>query len=114
MGRKEGGYCAPFAESCDSVYYNVAWAEVYFRTKWRLHPSSHNRHKPKTAGCPLSGGAATLSNTTSPEPTFTSVPSGILIHQDVWPQKTWAENWRGLRPFWEGGLSLHLPQSRLG
>jgi len=24
---------------------NVAWAEVYFRTKWRLHPSS------RLAGC---------------------------------------------------------------
>jgi len=28
----------------------VAWAEVYFRTKWRLHPST-NRHEPKTGGC---------------------------------------------------------------
>jgi len=22
------------------ISHNVAWAEVYFRTKWRLHPSS--------------------------------------------------------------------------
>jgi len=21
--------------------HNVAWAEVYFRTKWSVHPSSH-------------------------------------------------------------------------
>jgi len=35
-----GGCCAPFAQNRDPVYYNVAWAEVYFRTKWRLHPSS--------------------------------------------------------------------------
>jgi len=37
---KRGGCCAPFAESWDPVKYNVAWAEVYFRTKWRLDPSS--------------------------------------------------------------------------
>jgi len=30
-GLKEGGCCAPF---------NVACAEVYFCTKWRLRPSS--------------------------------------------------------------------------
>jgi len=42
MGRKEGGgCCAPFAESCrEAVKHNVAWAEVYFCTKWHLHPSS--------------------------------------------------------------------------
>ena len=25
----------------NTVQYNVAWADVYFRTKRRLHPSSH-------------------------------------------------------------------------
>jgi len=36
MGRpKEGGCCAHFAG--EGI---VAWAEVYFRTKRRLHPSS--------------------------------------------------------------------------
>ena len=41
MGLKEGGRCyAPFAERWEPVYYNVACADVYFRTKWRLHPSS--------------------------------------------------------------------------
>jgi len=34
----------------------------------------------------------------SPGPRPTSVPSGILIHPAVWPQKTCAENW-GLHPF---------------
>ena len=33
----------------------MAWAEVHFRTKWRLHSSSiqpfcHNTHEPKTGG----------------------------------------------------------------
>ena len=45
-----------------------------------LQPFGHNRHEPKTGGCvPFRGGAATPSNTTSPGPTFTSVPSGITI-----------------------------------
>ena len=30
--RQEGGCCAPFAESWDPIQYNVAWAEVYFRS----------------------------------------------------------------------------------
>jgi len=39
-GPKRGGCCAPFTESWDPVKYNVAWAEVYFHTKWLLHLSS--------------------------------------------------------------------------
>jgi len=35
--------------------------------------------------------------------------------QHVWPQWTWAENWRGLCLFWRGGeLSPHLIQCGLG
>jgi len=33
------------------------------------------------------GGAGSPSNTTSPGPKPTSVPSGILIHPAVWPQQ---------------------------
>ena len=42
MGRKEGACCAPFAgrELCPRLTQR-AWAEVYFRTKWHLDPSSH-------------------------------------------------------------------------
>jgi len=36
-GPKRGGCCAPFTENWDPVF--VAWVEVYFRTKWRLHPA---------------------------------------------------------------------------
>ena len=39
MGRTMVGLLCPFRGSWDLVY-NVAWAEVYFRTKRRLHPSS--------------------------------------------------------------------------
>ena len=58
MGRKEGLLC-PFRGSWDPAQYSVAWAEVYFRTKRRLHPSSHlvtidtNR---KRGAVPLLGG----------------------------------------------------------
>jgi len=38
------------------------------------------------------------SNTKSPGPRPTSIPSGIVIHPAVWPQWTLAENW-GLCPF---------------
>ena len=39
-GPKIGGLLCPFRGSWDLVKYIVAWTEVYFRTKWRLHPSS--------------------------------------------------------------------------
>jgi len=41
-------------------------------------------------------------NVAGPRPT--SVPSGILIHQAVWPQQTWAENWGSCAPLgWGAG-----------
>jgi len=47
------------------------------------------------------GGAGSPSNTMSLGPRPTSLPSGILIHQAIWPQQIWAENW-GLCPFGGG------------
>ena len=90
-GPKRGGFCAPYDRwgNWVPVQHNVARAEVCFRTKWRIRPSSRlatidmNR---KLKSCALLGGGATPSNTTSPGPSFTSVPSGILIHAAVWPQ----------------------------
>jgi len=89
MGAKRGGYCAPFADSC---------TEVYFRTKWRLHPSS--RLATIEMGQKLGGGGCALclvvarspSNTKSPGPRPSSTPSGILVHPAVWPQRTMDEN----------------------
>jgi len=98
-GPKRGGLLCPFRGSWDP-----AWAEVYFSTKRRLHPSSHlatigmdqklggvgvpffwewNRNGPKIgerAPPPLWGGGLGPHLTQSPglRPTF--VPSGILIH----------------------------------
>ena len=52
--------------------------------------------------CAPFGGAGSPSNAVWPGPRSTSVPSGILIHPAVWPQRTWAKNW-GLYPFWGAG-----------
>jgi len=39
-GPKRGGLLCPFRGQLAPPLISVAWAEVYFRTKWRLHPSS--------------------------------------------------------------------------
>jgi len=58
------------------------------------------------AAVPLSQAGWVPSNTKSPGPRPTSIPSGILIHPAIWPQQIWAENW-GLCPVegGEGGFS---------
>ena len=61
---------------------------------------------------PFLGGVGSPSNTKSPGPRPTSIPSGILIHLAAWPQWTWAENW-GLCPFL-GSWLPHLTQWGLG
>jgi len=57
-GRKEGGCCAPFVDTWEPVEYKAAWAEVYFRTNWRLRPSSRLatiKIDRKLGHCPLFG-----------------------------------------------------------
>jgi len=45
-----------------------------------IQPFGHNRHELKTGGCaPFRGELRPPSNTTSPAPMFTSIPSAILI-----------------------------------
>jgi len=55
--------------------------------------------------CPFWGRAGSPSNTMWPGLTPTSIPSGILIHQAVRPEQTWAENWGGCAPLVGGGGS---------
>jgi len=45
------------------------------------------------------GGANSPSNTMWPAPRPTSLSSGILIHQAIWPKQTWAENCGVCAPF---------------
>ena len=41
MSRKEGGAAVSLSRgSWVTTKHNVAWAKVYFRTKWPLYPSS--------------------------------------------------------------------------
>jgi len=83
-----------------------------------IQPFGHNRHGPKLGGgCALfSGGAGSPSNTKSPGPRPTSIPSGVLVHPAVCPQRTLAENCEegGCAPLGEGELGPHLTQCRLG
>jgi len=80
--------------------------------------------KERSCCAPFGGGAASPSNTMSPGPRPTSVPSGILIHPSVWLQRTWTENWEQLCPFegeagslsntmWPGQRSTSVPNFTL-
>ena len=59
-------------------------------SKWLIDPSSHlgtTDMGHKLGGCAPLGGAGSLSNTMWPWPSPTSMPSFILIHPTVWPQR---------------------------
>ena len=80
-----------FAEGSGSPSNAVAWAEAYLHTKWHFNPSSRlattDMGRKLGAVSPfLGGGAGSPSNTMSPGPRPTSVPTGILTHPGVWPQ----------------------------
>ena len=80
-----------------------------------IQPFGHIRHGTKIGGwAPFvgGGGAGSPSNTMSPGPRPTSIPSGLLIHPAIWPQRTWAENWGELCPLFAGAGS-HLAQCGL-
>ena len=70
---------------------------TYLGTKWHVDPYRSldiiDRGR-KLDVCPF-WGAGSQSNTNYtmlPGPRPTSVPSGILIHPGVWPQRTWVQN----------------------
>jgi len=88
---------------------------LYRVASWSIQPFGHNIHASKIGGSApfLVKGSGSLSNTMWPGPRATSMPSAILIHPAVWPQKSWVENWGAPPPFW-GKLGPHLTQSRLG
>ena len=98
MGRKVGKLrCPPFWKIWVPIQkQNVACVQAYLPIKLHLDPSSRlattdmGRKLGDCAVSPLSGRgrAGSPSNTTSPGPRRSSVPSGILIHPAVWPQYT--------------------------
>jgi len=59
-------------------------------------------------------GAGSPCNTMSLGLRPTYLPSGVLIRLAIWPQQIWAKNWKGLCPFGEGELGLHLTQCGQG
>jgi len=115
-GRKIGGLCPPpflGGGELGPRQHKVGYAEAYLHTKWHLNLAVwHNRRGPKLGVCPplFRGKTGFRSNTKSAGPWPTSIPSGILIHLAVWPQRTWAENWRGLCPFEGSCMGPHSKQ----
>ena len=97
-GRKLGRLC-PFRGGDQGPHLTqCGLAVVYFRTMWRLHPSSRLATIDmgrKLGAVPLLGGAATHLTQKSPRSRPISIPSGILVHPAIWTQRTLAENWGG-------------------
>jgi len=79
----------------------VLHAKCHFDPKSRL--ATVNMGQKLGALQPFWGGrAGSPSNTKSPGPRPTCIPSGILVQPAIWPQQIWAENW-ALCPFGGGG-----------
>ena len=75
----------------------MAWAEVYYRTKRRLHPSSRLATIDIGHGWEVSvpfflGELGPIEHKVAWAEAYTSIPSGILVYPAVWPQRTLAEN----------------------
>jgi len=97
---KTGGLC-PFwggaATPYDTTSHGPRFTSVPMAPR-SIQPLGHNRHGPKLGGgehALFLGIGGSPSNTKSPEPRPTSMPSGILVHLAVWPPRTFAENWGG-------------------
>ena len=126
-GLKRVGDCgAPFAGGAGSLS-NTVWPGPRFTSVPSgvfIHPAVWPQYKTCAENwglCPFLGAAAnwggagawSTSKAMSLRPRSTSIPSGILIHPAVWPQRTWA-NIGGCVPLGEGELRPHLTQCRLG
>jgi len=122
MGRKEvGRLLCPFGGRGAGFLSNTMWpgprstSEVYFRTKWHLHPLRRLATIDigrKLGAVSLLGGAEThviqrcLGRGLPPY----QVQSGILVHPPVWPQRTLVENWGCCAPLAEGKLLQTVAQ----
>ena len=80
-GPKRGGCCALFAGELGPRLIQVAWAEVYFRTRWRLHPFSRlatlDMNRKLGGGCDLLGGSC--------DP---------ILHNITWTEVYFRTKWR--------------------
>jgi len=109
MGRKDGAAVA-ISRRGDGSLSNVAWARS---TSVPSGVSSTSRLATIDMGQKLRGGCAFFSGGSWVGPRPTSIPSGMLVHPAVWPQRTSAENW-GLCTFRGGEMGPHLTQCHLG
>jgi len=97
-GPKEGGCCAPFAGELGPHLTQCGLGRgllPYQVASSYIQPFGHNRHGPKSGWglhVPFFSGEAGPHITQSPGPRPTSIPSGILVHPAVSPQRTWAED----------------------
>jgi len=94
----------------------VAWAEVYFRTKWHLDPSSRltttDMGRNLGAPPPFGGrGAGSPSNIMSLGLRPTSLPSGILIYPEPFGHNRYGPKIGELCPF--GGGEAGSPSSTM-
>jgi len=106
-GPKIGG-CAPFGRLGPHLtqHGQDRGLPSYQVASWSIQLLGHNRHEPKSVGCaPFRGQPGPSSNTMSPGPRPTYVPSGISIHRAVWSQQTQAKNWWAVPPFQKGAGS---------
>jgi len=112
-----------------SIYTGTDWVRLNFFLKTeRIEYYNLNLNKPiTTVQCSneitiniinksqkFRGRAGSPSNTKSPGPRPTSIPSGILIHPATWPQQMWDENWGELCPFGGREVDPHLTECGQG
>jgi len=105
-----GGCCAPFGGEgvLGPHLTQCGLSQGNLHSKWHLDPSSRLAiidMGQKVGGCCAPFWAGKLgSHLTSAALRPTSIPSGGLIHPAIWPQQTWAKNWRGCAPFGGAGF----------
>ena len=94
------GCCAPFAGELGPRLTQCGWAKVYFVPSGVfIHPCSRlatiDMEQKLGGGCALfyQGSCVTIEHKVAWAEAYTSIPSGILVHPVVWPQRTLAENW---------------------
>jgi len=79
---------------------HTAWGNAKNRTMGSQHYNGMRERGQTTAHPGKYGMGGKVSVASS---SFYQVPSGILIHPAIWPQQTWAENWRGAAVPFSGG-----------
>ena len=115
-GPKEGGTAVPLSRGGAGSPSNTMWSGPgrgllpYQVASSSIQPFGHiNRHGPKIGSVPFfMGGAGSPSNTKTPGTRPTSIPSGILVHPAVWPQRIHWPKIGGCVPLGKKTLGPHL------